>query len=88
MVLRGGGGGIAREREVCLLSWTHWKVPFHPHQTVLLPVVEPVASASSADQPLQLVGLHPYDLIHALIAPQSEALSAELHGPACAGGGW
>ena len=38
------------------------------HQTVLLPVVDPVPRASRPDDALELVGLHPYDLIHALVS--------------------
>lgn len=37
------------------------------HQTVLLPVVQPMACPSSADDSLKLVGFHPNDFIHTLV---------------------
>lgn len=46
---------------------------------MFLPVIEPVTSASSTDDPLQLVGLDPNDLIDTLVAPKQQTLAAELH---------
>jgi hypothetical protein len=40
---------------------------------VLLRVVQPVARAARADDPLQLVGLDPDDLLDAAVAAQREA---------------
>jgi hypothetical protein len=45
----------------------------------LLAVVEPVAGSTCADNALQLVRLHPDQLVHALVPPQLEALASELH---------
>ena len=55
----------------------------HADQAVLLGVVEPVAGAPCADEPLQLVCLHPDQLIHSLVAPDLQALAAELHRAPC-----
>lgn len=46
-------------------------------------LVEPVAGAAGADEALQLVGLHPDELIDALIAPYLQALPPQLHRPPC-----
>lgn len=59
------------------------RVPLDAHQAVLLGVVQPVAGAPGADQALQLVGLHPHQLVHALVAPDLQALAAQLHGAPC-----
>ena len=42
------------------------------YETVLLPVVQPVARPSRADDSLELVGFHPDDFIHAVIAEQKK----------------
>ena len=60
----------------------HRQVPLHSHQTVLLAVVEPVACAAGTNETLELVGLDPDQLVHSLVAPESEALPAKLHGTA------
>ena len=54
---------------------------FHADQAVLLGVVEPVAGAARANQALQLVDLDPDQLVHSLVAPDVQALSAQFHGP-------
>ena len=43
-------------------------------------MVQPVARASRPDQPLQLVGLDPDQLLRPLVAPQAQALASQLHG--------
>ena len=48
--------------------------------TRYLAVVEPVPGAACADDALQLVALHPDQLVDALIAPQRETLPTQLHG--------
>ena len=50
------------------------------------PVVQPVAGAARPNQALQLVGLHPDQLVHALVAPDLQALAAQLHRAAYSGG--
>jgi hypothetical protein len=45
---------------------------------VLLAVVQPVPGAPSADEPLQAVGLHPDQLVNALVAPLAQQLTAQL----------
>lgn len=44
-------------------------------KAVLFGVVEPVASLTCDDQPVDLVGLDPYDLVNSAIAPFCEALT-------------
>ena len=46
---------------------------------MLFAVVEPVASATGANDALQLVGLHPDELVAALVVPLLEALSSQFH---------
>ena len=67
--------------DVAIQSPVQGQVSLHAHQAVLLPVVEPVAGPPCPDDPLQLVGLDPDYLVHPLIAPELEALPAQLHGP-------
>jgi hypothetical protein len=50
------------------------------HKAVLLAVVHPVTCSTRSDDSLQLIGLHPNDLINAFIAPQLETLPTQLHG--------
>lgn len=49
------------------------------HEAVLLAVVEPVARSAGSNQPLQLVRLDPDHLLDRRVAPELEALTAELH---------
>ena len=51
-------------------------VPFDADKTVLLGVVEPVAGPPCPDDPLELVGLYPYNLLDSLVAPNLETFSA------------
>ena len=44
-----------------------------PDEAVLLRVVQPVPRAPGADEALELVRLHPQDLLHALVAPDLHA---------------
>lgn len=46
-------------------------------------LVEPMTSAAGADEALQLVGLHPNELVYSLVAPDLKALSSEFHGTPC-----
>jgi hypothetical protein len=48
------------------------------HQAVLLAVVEPVPRAPRANESLQAVGLHPDQLVNALVAPLGQQLAAQL----------
>lgn len=48
------------------------------HQAVLLAVVQPVPGAPRAYEPLQAVGLHPDELIHAPVTPLGQQLTAQL----------
>ena len=45
-------------------------------------MINPVARPSRANDPLQLVRLDPEQLLHKSVAPDVEALAAELHGAA------
>jgi len=55
----------------------------HANKTVLLGVVEPMSCPPGPDQALQLVGLHPDELIHSLVAPDVQALPSQLHCTPC-----
>lgn len=46
---------------------THTDRGRQTHQTVLLPVVQPVTRPSCADDSLKLVGFHPNDFIDTLV---------------------
>jgi len=50
------------------------------HKAMLLAVVQPVTCSTRSDDSLQLIRLHPYDLINAFVTPQLEALPTQLHG--------
>jgi hypothetical protein len=43
-------------------------------------MVQPMTCPTSSNNSLQLIGLHPDDLVNALIAPKLEAFSAQFHG--------
>jgi hypothetical protein len=47
---------------------------------MFLAMVQPVTCSTSSDNSLQLIGLHPNDLINTLITPKLEAFSAQFHG--------
>ena len=55
-------------------------IAFDPNKAMLLRMVEPVACSASSNQPLQLIDLDPYQLIHSFVAPNVQALSPKLHG--------
>ena len=44
-------------------------------------MVEPMACPASPDNALKLIGLHPDDLVHSLVAPQFQTLPTQLHRP-------
>ncbi len=52
-------------------------------QAMLLTVIKPMACTTRSNNPLQLVGLHPYQLIHSFIILLFKALAAQLHRPSC-----
>lgn len=54
-----------------------------PHEAVLLAVVEPVPSPACDDEAPKAVGLDPNQLIHALVAPGEQQLTAKLQGTPC-----
>lgn len=47
---------------------------------MLLAVVQPVTCSTCSDDSLQLIGLHPYDLINAFVTPKLEAFPTQFHG--------
>mmetsp|Transcript_73326 Transcript_73326/g.218871 ORF Transcript_73326/g.218871 Transcript_73326/m.218871 type:complete len:422 (-) Transcript_73326:1081-2346(-) len=57
-------------------------VPLDTDEAVLLGVVDPVTSSAGANDSLQLVRLHPNDLLYPLVPPDAEAVACQLHGPA------
>jgi hypothetical protein len=50
-----------------------------PDEHVLLCVVQPVSRASGTDDTLQLVSLHPDDLINTSVSPVAQAFAANFH---------
>jgi hypothetical protein len=50
-----------------------------PDEHVLLCVVQPVSCASGPDDTLQLISLHPDDLINTSVSPVAQAFAANLH---------
>ena len=52
------------------------------HQAVLLAMVQPVPGPPGSDDALQLVRLHPDQLVYPVVPPQLETLPAQLHSPA------
>lgn len=48
------------------------------HQAVLLAVVEPMPRPACDDEAPQAVGLDPYELVHALVAPLVQQLTPKL----------
>jgi hypothetical protein len=48
---------------------------------MFLAMVQPMTCSTSSDNPLQLIGLHPDNLINTLISPKLQAFSAQFHGP-------
>ena len=59
------------------------RVAFEAHEAVFLGVVEPVAGSACPDDALELVGFDPDYFLDAFVAPELEALAAELHCSAC-----
>jgi hypothetical protein len=56
-------------------------LPLDADEAVLLGVVEPVAGLAGDDQPVDLVGLDPDQLVDPPVPPLGEALPRELHRP-------
>lgn len=57
--------------------WRH-----QTHQAVLLPVIQPVARPACADDPLQLVGFHPDDLVDSFVSEKGNKVkSREIWSP-------
>jgi hypothetical protein len=50
------------------------------HKAMFFSMVQPMTCSTSSDNPLQLIGLHPDNLINTLISPKLQALSAQFHG--------
>ena len=76
------GGPHLGHNHVTVQAPVDWQVALGPHQAVLLAVVQPMPSPSGSNDPLQLVRLHPDDFVDALIAPELETVSAQLHSTA------
>lgn len=47
------------------------------HQAVLLAMVQPVARPSCADDPLELVGFHPDDLVDSLVSEKGNKVKSK-----------
>jgi hypothetical protein len=50
------------------------------HKAVFLAVVQPVTCSTCSDDSLQLISLHPYDLVNTFVTPKLEAFPTQLHG--------
>ena len=57
-----------REKSIKIKRENMWGEESTTYETVLLPVVQPVAGPTRADDSLELVGFHPDDFIHSVIA--------------------
>ena len=44
-------------------------------------MVKPMARTTRSNDALQLIRFHPNQFVHALVAPQLQAFSAQLHSP-------
>ena len=55
------------------------RIPLYSYKTVLLGVIEPMTCPASYDQPMQLIGLDPNQLINAFVPPFGQAFSPQLH---------
>lgn len=58
-------------------------ISLNPHQAMLLGMVEPVSCFSCDDEPMDLIGFDPDDLIDLLVPPLVHAISGEFHGSTC-----
>mmetsp|Transcript_38175 Transcript_38175/g.61807 ORF Transcript_38175/g.61807 Transcript_38175/m.61807 type:complete len:266 (+) Transcript_38175:703-1500(+) len=49
------------------------------NEAVLLGMIDPVTRAACSDDALQLIGLHPHNLVYPLVPPDSQAFTSCLH---------
>ncbi|GER43667.1 hypothetical protein STAS_20536 [Striga asiatica] len=56
----------------------HLRISFYSNKAMLFAVVEPMARSARSDNPLELIGLHPYYLLHTLVTPKLQAAQSSF----------
>lgn len=65
-----------------LCSLVEVRFSLDTNEAVLFTMVQPVACPACTDEPVQLIGLHPDQLINSVIAPDLQTFSTQLHSTA------